>query len=321
MTVPIIGISIGDPGGIGPEVVIKALYQGVYPSSSRPVFRLFGSEKVIRREINRLAINIGPASLDIHEPSGIPQNIKKGLPSKENGEISFRCFQEAVDAAENGELDAIVTAPISKQSWHLAGIPFAGHTDYFNRTYPDAIMSFFSSRLKVALFTHHLPLRMAIQKIKKQSLQKFFLRLWEILKHQNKGCDWQFLVAGLNPHAGEGGLLGDEESKEIIPAIAAARSQGIPITGPLPPDIVCREALNQKHKIVISLYHDQGLIAFKLVAFDEGVNVTLGLPYIRTSPDHGTAFDIVGTGSAVPNSMIAALHLACDLCRSQGNHP
>jgi len=317
MTGPIIGISLGDPGGIGPEVVMKSLRSGVYPSDA--AYRLFGAEKLIKDEINKLGINIDISSFDIHEPAGVSQNFKRGIPCKENGEFSFCCFREAVNEAEKGNLDAIVTAPISKQSWHLAGISWAGHTDYFNKTYPDAIMSFFSSKLNIALFTHHIPLKLALQKIKKQSLQNFFLRLWKILKNQ-RGGNWQFLVSGLNPHAGEGGLLGDEELKEIIPAVAAAQAQGMPITGPIPPDIICREALNQHQKIVISLYHDQGLIAFKLTAFYEGVNVTLGLPFIRTSPDHGTAFDIAGKGTADPNSMIAAIRLAYNLSHktSQG---
>ena len=318
MSGPIIGISLGDPGGIGPEVVVKSLRPGVYPSSFDAAYRLFGTEKLIEAEIKKLGIKINISSLDIQEPTGVSQNFKSGIPCKENGEFSFHCFQDAVNEAEKGKLDAIVTAPISKQSWHLAGISWAGHTDYFNRAYPDAIMSFFSSKLNVALFTHHIPIKHALQKIKKQSLQIFFLRLWNILKNQS-GRHWQFLVSGLNPHAGEGGLLGDEELKEIIPAVAAAQAQGMPISGPFPPDIICREALNQHQKIIISLFHDQGLIAFKLVAFNEGVNVTLGLPYIRTSPDHGTAFDIAGKGKADPQSMIAALHFAYNL--SQKTNP
>jgi len=173
-------------------------------------------------------------------------------------------------------------------------------------------MAFWSERLKVALFTHHLPLKAAIEKIEKDLLFNFFMLLDNNLK-KSLPHEFQFLVAGVNPHAGEEGLLGHEEEEEISPAIEKAQKEGMDINGPFPPDIVFRQALNQPDKIVIALYHDQGLIPFKLESFDEGVNLTLGLPFARTSPDHGTAFDIAGKGEANPQSMIKAIELAYQL--------
>jgi len=211
--------------------------------------------------------------------------------------------------AEAGTIQALVTAPISKESWKMAGLSHPGHTAYFNRKYPRAIMSFFSPRLNVALFTHHLPLQDAIKKVRRQALTAFLL---ELEKSIDKIGDYRFVLAGLNPHAGEHGMLGREEIEEIIPAMEAAQKAGMDISGPSPPDTVCRQALDKPDIIVISLYHDQGLAAFKLVAFESGVNVTLGLPFIRTSPDHGTAFDIAGSGQADPESMEQALRLAVE---------
>jgi 4-hydroxythreonine-4-phosphate dehydrogenase len=170
-------------------------------------------------------------------------------------------------------------------------------------------MFFWSDALKVALFTHHLPLKEAIGKINEKDMLAFFLRLHE---NTQKIPDrrFSFLVSGLNPHAGEQGLMGKEEIDHIIPAIEQAQRQGIPLSGPFPPDVVFRKALNRPDKIVIGLYHDQGLIPFKLFAFDCGINVTLGLPFVRSSPDHGTAFDIAGKGIADPQSMTEAIRLA-----------
>ncbi len=313
MTTPRIGISLGDPGGIGPEVTLKALSY-VYPYL-KAEFIVFGSKRIIEEEYKLLGGNINSSGITIHEVEPLMENFKRGCSQKEHGIASFRYFEQAVKEAQKRNLQAVVTAPISKHSWYLAGIPWAGHTAYLTHLYPDATMAFFSNKLNVVLFTHHVSLREAIRKIKRKPLQKFFLRL-----HKNF-CDLvkrehQFLVSGLNPHAGEKGLLGSEEKKEIEPAVAFAREKGVPINGPFPPDTVFKEACNHPDKIVISLYHDQGLIAFKMVAFDEGVNVTLGLPFIRTSPDHGTAFDISEQKSANPKSMIEAIKLAYKLSGS-----
>lgn len=316
MTLPRIGITLGDPGGIGPEVTLKSL--SALSSLPHAHYVLYGSRTVIDNERGEMNFDLsfpnGPISL--HEVECLSAPVKRGKPTSPNGKASFRYFERAVQEAQEGKIQAIVTAPISKQSWNLAGIPWVGHTEYLSQSYPEAIMFFWSEDLKVALYTHHISLKQAIEKIKEKPLFEFILRLHDNM-NKTPSLSFQFLVSGLNPHAGEQGLMGSEESEQILPAIEMARSEGIPIRGPFPPDIVFRDALNKPDKIVIALYHDQGLIPFKLQAFDRGVNLTLGLPFIRTSPDHGTAFDIAGKGMADPRSMIEAIRLAYQFATAQ----
>ncbi|MFZ2054592.1 MAG: 4-hydroxythreonine-4-phosphate dehydrogenase PdxA [Candidatus Aminicenantales bacterium] len=324
MTLPRIGITLGDPGGVGPEIVLKA-FAGEYRLPPAE-YALFGSERVLRAEEKSVGIhfNFEPAggrkpvssgTLSFRDLPVSPKTLKKGISSAENGLASFRYFKAAVDEARKGRLEAVVTAPISKKSWALAGVRYRGHTEYLSRLYPEAIMAFWSETLKVALVSHHLSLKAALRKVEKENLGNFFRGLDRSLKKVCPG-GFEFLVAGLNPHAGEDGLLGREEIDEVTPAIKKARREGIRISGPFPPDVVFRKALRQKNRIVIALYHDQGLIPFKLEAFETGVNVSLGLPFIRTSPDHGTAFDIAGKNAASPASLVEAIKLAAALSKT-----
>ncbi len=248
---------------------------------------------------------------DLPGPAG---PVKKGASDPASGKASFSWFEEAVASARKGELEAVVTAPISKHAWNLAGLPWRGHTEYLEQFYPEAVMSFWSDRLTVALLSHHLPLREALDRVEPESLARFFRVIHRSVSGKSGGGETEILVAGLNPHAGEEGLLGSEERDIIGPAVAEARRAGIPIRGPFPPDVIFRKALGRPEKIVAAMYHDQGLIPFKLTAFETGVNVTLGLPFIRTSPDHGTAYDIAGKTPADPGSMAEALRLAATLC-------
>lgn len=320
MNFPKIGITLGDPGGIGPEVTLKALAsKKTLPDAN---YIIFGSRSLIDEQIETLGLHLKIPSLgtensnfsiSLHEVKHPIKNLKKGCPSKENGEASFFFFKKAFITARKGEINAIVTAPISKKSWSSAGIKWAGHTDYISNFYHQAIMSFWSEKLKVALFTHHIPLKKVFQKINSKDLLDFFLNLYKNIKNLSRK-NYQFLVAGLNPHAGENGILGLEEEREIIPAIEKAKKEGMPIIGPFPPDVVFRKGIGKPDKIIIALYHDQALIPFKLTAFNLGVNVTLGLPFVRTSPDHGTAFDIAGRGEANPQSMAEAIKLAYTFC-------
>ena len=321
MTLRRIGITLGDPGGVGPEIVLKAL-AGDY-KLPKAEYVIFGSAPVLRAEEKALGIHFDfgsgkprptrlSGSLTFHEIPGLPRTVTKGAPTATNGRESFLYFQAAVDEARKGNLQAIVTAPISKSSWALAGVPWKGHTDYLSRFCRGVIMGFWSDKLKLALLSHHVSLKDALKKIKRESLQEFFISLDRSLKKVRPG-KFTFMVAGLNPHAGEGGLLGREEVEEVGPAVEEARRQGISISGPYPPDVVFRSALGQSDTFVIALYHDQGLIPFKLLAFDSGVNVSLGLPFIRTSPDHGTAFDIAGKDRADPHSLVEAIKLAATL--------
>jgi 4-hydroxythreonine-4-phosphate dehydrogenase len=284
---------------------------------------LFGSSQIIRKEEKALGCSLRlrtwrsglesvQGSLSLREVTTRSQSLVRGAPAQANGQASFRFFESAIREARKGNLQAVVTAPISKKSWNLAGLKWKGHTDYLSQFYPEAIMAFWSRKLKVALLSHHLSLREALKKIRRRNLLRFFLILHQSLEKIRPG-GLEFVVSGLNPHAGEDGLLGREEIDEIIPAIKEAQKLGLRISGPFPPDVVFRSTLGQEDKIVISLYHDQGLIPFKLQCLGTGVNVSLGLPFVRTSPDHGTAFDIVGKKAASPRSFIEAIKLAVAL--------
>jgi len=315
MSLPRIGITLGDPGGVGPEVVLKALQtRSSLPEAS---YVIFGSRKIFESQKNLLSLfEKDIVEFSIVDVETRSSDIKTGKPAAENGKLAFSSFVKAVEMAQSKDLDAVVTAPISKHSWSLAGIDWAGHTEYLQSLYPEAIMSFFSENMNVALFSHHLPLKTALNRVKRKSLEKYFSLLHQHIQKMG-GKQYGFLVAGLNPHAGESGMMGHEEEEEIRPAIEAARKRGLPIEGPFPPDVVFRMARGQRDKIAIALYHDQGLIAFKLDAFDSGVNVTLGLPFVRTSPDHGTAFNIAGKNIADPGSMIQAIRLAAKFVSGQ----
>ena len=318
MNLPKIGITLGDPGGIGPEIALKTL--SLKDSLPRAQYIIFGSSFVLEEGKLAMGLKMDIQTFDkeksispsLFEIENSLETLKKGSSLKENGEASFLFFKKALEEAKRGTIDALVTAPISKNSWNLAGLRWPGHTEFISQTYPHAIMAFWSERIKVALFSHHIPLKTAIEKIKKDALLDFFLSLNHNIE-KIKPDAFHFLVAGLNPHAGEEGLLGSEEEEEIIPAVKQAQREGMRINGPFPPDVVFRNALNNPDKIVIALFHDQGLIPFKLEAFEKGVNLTLGLPFIRTSPDHGTAFDIAGKGIANPESMVEAIKLAYEL--------
>lgn len=313
-----LGLTIGDPAGIGPEILIKSLAsKRLLPQAA---FLIFGPSEIIKQEVKalKLKINLLPFAdweqvsrpgFYLYPFNGEQKPVKKGKPSAEAGQISFTAFAQAMEAANKGYLEGIVTAPVSKLSWSLAGLPWRGHTDYLEQFYSEAIMTFWSQRIKVALFSHHIALKQAIEKIKYELLVEFFVRLENHVR-SFFGSKIEFLVAGLNPHAGEDGLLGEEEIKEIIPALQEVRQRGLNFSGPYPPDVIFRQALERKSCLVVALYHDQGLIAFKLLGFERGVNVTLGLPFVRTSPDHGTAFDIAPKRIASEKSMLAAINLA-----------
>ncbi len=317
MTVPRIGLTLGDPGGVGAEVALKALARGGLPPDAEIV--LFGDGRLAAEEARSLSLPFdfepwpghGPArpGIFLRDVAAPGADRTRHRPDAANGEASFRFFEAAVAAVREGSLDAVVTAPVSKAGWGLAGLAWRGHTEFLESRFPGAIMSFWSPRLRVALLSHHLPLAAALGRVRRDTLLAFFRALQRSLARL-EGGPREILVPGLNPHAGEGGFLGREEEAEIGPAVQAARAEGIEASGPYPPDTVFLRALDRPGTIVAALYHDQGLIPFKLEGFEMGVNATLGLPFVRTSPDHGTAFDIAGTGAADPRSMGEAVRLA-----------
>ncbi len=317
MTVPAIGVTSGDPGGIGPEVAVKTLARaGELPAAA---YVLFADPRVVAAAEARLGLRIErrdwrpdrPAEPGVYLAAvpGPEASPTIGRATAGNGEASFRAFETAVETAGAGRLRAVVTAPISKEAWALAGHPFRGHTEYLARLYPGAVMTFWSERLKVALFSHHRPLKEAVAAVRAGALADFLRTLHRGLGRV-PGGPYRLLVAGLNPHAGEAGRLGREEIDEIRPAVEKAAAEGLPVSGPYPPDVLFLEARDRPDAVAVALYHDQGLIAFKLLSFASGVNATLGLPFVRTSPDHGTAFDIAGKGAADARSMEEAVRLA-----------
>ena len=243
-------------------------------------------------------------NIDTHDPA-----------NAENRDPSFVYVQTAVGFALEKKVHALVTAPISKEKWLRAGVPFKGHTELLAKTagVENYSMFFWSESLKVALYTIHIPLKDIFQHIHGDEIIRFIRfvdrELFRLFKKK-----FTFLVGGLNPHAGEGGFLGTEEKEFITPAVQALKSE-ISIDGPYPPDTVFLKARDTKDSVVISWYHDQGLIAFKLLNFFSGVNMTLGLPYIRTAPDHGTSYDSAGKGIANPSSMEQAIRLAENLVK------
>ncbi len=296
-----IALTMGDPSGIGPEVIAKSLerlclqYPTIligskewWPAVDATVIQ--NPEEITERKFHFLHIPINEI----------------------NGDPSFQYVKTAVELALAGRVDAIVTAPISKEKWLRAGVPFRGHTDYLARMAGVAryIMFFWSKAMRVALFTTHIPLNEVFGHIRKRKIAPFLHLLDEELA-RFFGETFTLLVSGLNPHAGEQGVIGTVEIEEIIPAIEEVKGKlKSEIFGPFPPDTIFLEAQNYKNPVIVSWYHDQGLIPFKLLNLHSGVNMTLGLPFIRTSPDHGTAFDIAGKGIANPSSMMEAIRLA-----------
>jgi 4-hydroxythreonine-4-phosphate dehydrogenase len=254
-----------------------------------------------------------PALTSIRRISDIRENGIYYLridPERLHPEPSFAFVREAAALAGKKEIAALVTAPISKEKWLKAGIPFRGHTKFLadRAGRRQHAMFFWSPGLKVALFTTHIPLQEVFPRITRPAVGRF-LRFLDRELQRLFARRFDFLISGLNPHAGEHGYLGHEESDVIAPAIERVKAR-MSISGPYPPDVVFAKALETKDAVVVTWYHDQGLIPFKLLTRRSGVNLTLGLPYIRTSPDHGTAFDISGRGIADPSSMTAALRLA-----------
>jgi len=327
--VPIIGITMGDPGGIGAEIIIKAL--GDEGLRSRARYVVFGFSEQLSYTADRLEatwtvfrdhhenVRRYPYDLTVMDYDEItqPASLPRG-PSKVGGTASMAFCEGAIGAAKDGLVDAIVTAPVSKSSWTLAGHKrFAGHTELLakrcKRKPTQVAMMFVSPKLKVVLATIHeslFELRNSFTigcVFNPIDLADQALREWFGIERP------RIAVAGLNPHAGEDGQFGDEENRVISPAITMASEAGIDVKGPFASDTIFLKALEGKFDVVVAMYHDQGLIPIKLLGWREAVNVTLGLPIIRTSPDHGTAFDIAGKNRADASSFKAAVSLAIDL--------
>jgi 4-hydroxythreonine-4-phosphate dehydrogenase len=331
---PLIALTMGDPAGIGPEVCLKALLEPDVYGLCRPlVLGTLGTLEQMRdvlRSHQQLHVVRSPADgrytlgsvavLDLTDEH--PGPFALGVAAKDNGAAAVAYVERAIMLALTGEVDAIATAPLNKEAMRAAGFPYDGHTELLavKTGTPVYTMMLASGDFRVFHVSTHVSLRGAIERAKKgRVLQVIELAYREI---QRLGVTQPRLaVAGLNPHAGENGLFGDEEIHEIAPAVEEAQSRGWNVSGPISPDTVFARAKRGDFDGVVAMYHDQGHIPFKMTEFELGVNVTVGLPIIRTSVDHGTAYDIAGRGVADPKNMVQAIVLAAEMARRRVPQP
>lgn len=318
---------MGDPAGVGAEVIVKALVDPALRRKARYI--IYGMNELLHYAADLAEFDVfwwrdhfngrlrayphDVVVVDYDQYSMLGNAIRQ--PSKMGGEASMRFCMDAIDAARQGIIDAVVTAPIAKESWKMAGYRYPGHTELFaERTGSRRFaMMFAGGPLKVVLATVHIPLNSLWGRLNIGTVFQPIELLHEALVNWFDIPKPRIAVCGVNPHASENGQFGDEEERIISPAILMARERGIDATGPYPPDTVFMRARAGGFDAVVAMYHDQGLIPVKLLAFDQAVNLTIGLPIVRTSPDHGTAFDIVGRNRANPGSMRSAIEMAVDL--------
>jgi 4-hydroxythreonine-4-phosphate dehydrogenase len=328
-TLPLLALTMGDPAGIGPEIVVKALRDPRVGQICRPL--VIGDRRILARAADWCGG--GPPFADVSDPALLPAAGQIAVLDRCNaaphdcppGQISACAGAAAVDyvvtacdLALGGQVAGIVTAPLNKAAMHAAGHHYAGHTELLaERTGATAVgMLLVSPQLRVVHVSTHVALAEAIARVRRD-------RVLATIALAHESCQAlgiarpRIAVAGLNPHAGEGGLFGDHEAREIAPAVAQARARGWDVSDPQPPDTVFLRASRGTWDIVVAMYHDQGHIPMKVLAFDEGVNVSVGLPIVRTSVDHGTAFDIAGRGTASERSMLAAITVAVQLVRAR----
>jgi 4-hydroxythreonine-4-phosphate dehydrogenase len=326
---PVLGLTMGDPAGIGPEICLRALRSPEVLARCTPV--LFGDAIVLERVacetgIHKPNYRIAPGSdldgfFEINEPTVFDcgaieaANVFPGRISAACGKAGYCYIERAIKAALAGKIDGVITAPIHKESLHLSGVNFPGHTEIFTALTgaERSCMMLYSDKLTVSMATthigyHEVPGKLSAERVL-DVIELTAQAMSQILQRKP-----MLGVCGLNPHAGEHGLFGNREEEHLVePAVNMARGRGIQVAGPLVPDAVFTDINRKKFDAIVTLYHDQGHIPFKMLAFDTGVNITLGLPIIRTSVDHGTAFDIAWQGKAKATSLISAIHVAAGL--------
>ncbi|MGD9587768.1 MAG: 4-hydroxythreonine-4-phosphate dehydrogenase PdxA [Pyrinomonadaceae bacterium] len=325
---PVVAVTIGDAAGIGPEIALKAIADPTVRDKVRCV--AVGDRNFLLRAAARFSPELqfvefargGSApeeAVEVFDAGPLPEEFEIGVDAASTGRASAECVKAAVSLCVDGLADAMATAPISKKAIKLGGYDFPGHTEFIAELTNtlEFAMSFFAGRLRVLLISTHVPLRRAVEMVTAERLKGVITfadrELGKVL-----GRRPSIAVAGLNPHASEGGLFGNEEANEMVPAIQACKGDlGINVSGPYSPDTIFRRGYDGEFDAVIACYHDQATIAVKSLSFGFAVNVTLGLPIIRTSVDHGTAFDIAGKGIADPSSMKAAILLAGELARTR----
>jgi len=327
-TKPRLALTLGDPAGIGPEVAARALAdETVRDLADVAVFGPPEDEWARRAGVPLPTLDAAEpldvwdgqvAGVRLVEVASDLTDLAEAAPSAAGGEASIRYIRAAIDAAKAGRVDAIVTGPISKHAIRLAGYPWPGHTELLAEAFGagEVVMMFAGGPLRVVLVTIHVALAEAIRALSADRIVTTCRLADDALRRHFGLAEPRLGVCGLNPHAGEEGRFGSEERDVIEPALARLREEGIHADGPLPPDTAFHQALAGRFDLIVAMYHDQGLIAVKTVAFEESVNVTLGLPVVRTSVDHGTAYDIAGRGEADPRSMVSAVRLAAEMVRS-----
>jgi 4-phospho-D-threonate 3-dehydrogenase / 4-phospho-D-erythronate 3-dehydrogenase len=323
---PTVGITMGDPSGIGPEIIIKSFenavvknYRLIIIGDYNIMLKAYNMLKITSFKLNKVldagecSFNSGVLNiLDLHLV-----DMNEFYPGRVNaisGDTAFKCIRKAVELAKNNKIDAIATAPLNKEALHLAGHKYPGHTEILASLTDskDYAMLLYDKKLSVIHVSTHVSLLEAITGLRQERIEKVIEMANNGMKRLCRNVP-RIAVAGLNPHAGENGLFGTEEIKFIIPAISNMKGKGINVEGPFPPDTVFLQAVRGKYDVVIAMYHDQGHIPLKLIGFNSGVNITLGLPFVRTSVDHGTAFEIAWQGKANEESLVEAVRLSIKL--------
>ncbi len=328
----IVGITQGDGNGIGYEVMIKALADERMLDLCTPVIygssKIFGFYKKQIHDIEQINTNVISSAKDVHQKrvnivNCLPDNVfvEPGQPTSESAKSAMTSLERAVQDIKDGYIDVLVTAPINKRVMSGEGFGYTGHTEYLEKEFgvDEVAMIMVCDKLKVGVVTGHIPLKDVCASITSEKILSK-IRLMKKTLQRDFGIDApKIAVLGLNPHCGDGGLLGDEEQQIILPAVKAANEEGIMAFGPYSPDgfFGCNYA---KFDAVLAMYHDQGLAPFKALAFEEGVNYTAGLPIIRTSPDHGTAYEMAGRDMADPRSMKAAIYTAIDIFNRRADY-
>ena len=327
---PLIGITLGDYNGVGPEIILKAVQGNQLSSFCTPV--IYGSTRVLNRyrqllnfkeiqlygaqsvdQINRKQLNV------INCWGDNPTEVEPGKVTEAAGKAAYAALKAGVADLKAGKIDALVTAPINKDNIQNPEFKFPGHTEYLASSFNvrEALMFMVSEHLRVGVLTGHMPLEQVKTHLTPEALRHKIIQMLRSLKQDFGKARPRLAVLGLNPHAGENGLLGTEEKEIIQPVIDDFRSKGEFVYGPFPADGFFASSAYKKFDAVLAMYHDQGLIPFKTIAFHEGVNFTAGLPVVRTSPDHGTAYDIAGKNLADPSSLLQAIYLAIDVTQNR----
>ncbi|CAH0225838.1 4-hydroxythreonine-4-phosphate dehydrogenase PdxA [Chryseobacterium sp. WG14] len=325
-----VGISIGDFNGIGPEIIMKSLKDKTITDFFTPV--IFGSGKLFTYQKNIFKLNLNfnyvneasqaqEGKLNMVNLTKENVNVELGVPTEESTKMAIDSLEAATEALMKGDIDVLVTAPINKDEMVKMGFKHTGHTGYFEEKFSKkGLMFLVTEDLKVAVSTHHIPIAKIAENISKEKIKKQIRVLNQTLIEDFQVQKPKIAVLGLNPHAGDGGVIGNEEIEIIAPAIKELSDNGVLAFGPFPADSFFQPSKYKNFDAVLAMYHDQGLAPFKTLAYEEGVNYTAGLPYIRTSPDHGVAYDIAGKNIADEQSFTEAIFTAINVFKNRNEY-